>query len=331
MELLPDPTPEEAIRCPGPWEHRYVAANGARFHAAVMGPADGPAVLLVHGFPLYWFTWRHLLPQLAEAGYRAIAMDLRGYGGTDHTPRGYDPFTLAADLRGVIRSLGHQQAVIVGQGWGAFVAWSAAATQPDLLNGLVPISFPHPVRMREAIVRDPEQRRVSKYAFGFQLPRSPERKLLADDAAEVGRFLHEWSGRTGWPDEVSETYFRRAFQYRATAHCALEYHRWAIRSIPRPDGVRYLHRMEQPITVPVLQVQGLADGAVLPRSVNGSEDFVVGPYLRADLPDIGHFPQEEDPGLFADQLLPWLAEHVPPTPRPAMRANPISGPPANTR
>lgn len=305
MSDLPShPTPEEAVRAQGPWEHRNVAANGARFHIATMG--EGPAVLLVHGFPTYWYTWRHLLPVLADAGYRAIAMDLRGYAGTDHTPRGYDPFSLSGDLRGVVRSSGQADAVVVGHGWGAFVGWTAAAMQPDLVKGLCAVAMPHPVRLRNAILNDPEQRRLSRYAMGFQVPRQPERRLLHNDAEQIGRYLHEWSAADGWPDAATEAHYRRAFQYRATAHCALEYHRWAIRSIPRPDGIRYIHRMEQPIIAPVLQVHGLADGAVLPRSVDGSEEFVTGPYERRDLPGIGHFPQEEDPEGFAGHLLEWL-------------------------
>jgi pimeloyl-ACP methyl ester carboxylesterase len=310
VAALPDhPTPEEAVRTSGPWEHRNVAANGARFHIAAMG--SGPAVLLVHGFPTYWYTWRRLLPALADAGYRAIAMDLRGYGGTDHTPRGYDPFSLALDIKAVIRSVGRSDAIVIGHGWGAFTAWTAAALHPDAVRGLISVAMPHPVRLRYAITHDPEQRRLSRYAMGFQLPRSPEKRLLADDAALIGEYLQEWSGPQGWPDEAAALYFRRAFQYRATAHCALEYHRWAIRSIPRPDGVRYVHRMEQPIIVPVLQVHGLSDGAVLPRSVDGSEEFVTGDYQRQDLPGIGHFVHEEAPAAFADLVIAWLAEHFP--------------------
>ena len=93
-----------------------VAANGARFHVAVAG--DGPLVLLLHGFPQFWWTWRHQLPALADAGYRVAAMDLRGVRRQRQPPRGYDPRTLAEDASGVIRSLGDRDAVVVGQGLG---------------------------------------------------------------------------------------------------------------------------------------------------------------------------------------------------------------------
>lgn len=307
LELPRHPTPEEAVRKPGDWQHSNVAANGARFHIVTQGPRDGPLVLLAHGFPAYWYTWRHLLPRLADAGYLAVAMDLRGYGGSDHTPRGYDTINLAADLRGVVRALGRQHAVIVGQGWGAFIGWTAVALQPDMWRGLVAVSMPHPVRLRSAILKDPEQRRLSRYALGYQLPGRPETRLVADDAAEVGRYLHTWSGPGEWPDPDSELHLRRAFQFRATAHCALEYHRWAMRSIPRPDGIRFIHRMEQPIIAPVLQIHGTSDRTVLARSVDGSEAFVAGPYQRKDLPGIGHFPHEEAPDAFNALVLDWLA------------------------
>ena len=99
----------DPIEIPGPWQHRHVAANGARFHVAEAGPADGPLVLLLHGFPEFWWAWRDQLPALAAAGYRAVAMDLRGYGGSDKTPDGYDPVTLAQDVSGVVKALGGPQ------------------------------------------------------------------------------------------------------------------------------------------------------------------------------------------------------------------------------
>ena len=104
-----------------------------------MEAGHGPAVLLLHGFPQFWWTWRHQLTALADAGYRAIAMDLRGYGGSDHTPHGYDPATLAADIVGVVRSLGEEPACIVGHGWGGLGAWSVAVLQPSVVRGIVPV------------------------------------------------------------------------------------------------------------------------------------------------------------------------------------------------
>ncbi len=113
---MPRYTPDEAIYVEGPWTHRDISANGARFHIVTAG--TGPTVLLLHGFPTYWWTWRKLIPQLAAAGYRVVAMDLRGYGGSDHPPRGYDMFSLSHDVAGVIRSLGVRNATVIGHGIG---------------------------------------------------------------------------------------------------------------------------------------------------------------------------------------------------------------------
>lgn len=298
------PGPEEVIRAPGPWTHLDVPANGARFHVAEMG--SGPLVLLLHGFPTFWWTWRHVLPALASAGYRAAAMDLRGYAASDHPPRGYDPFTLSADVTGVIRSLGERHAVVVGHGWGGFLAWTAAVLHPEAIRGIAPVSMPHPRRLRQSLLRDPAQRRASSYVFGFQLPAGPERDLLEDGAAEVGRLLREWSASTIWPDRESDEVYRAAMLHLNTAHCALEYHRWALRSIPRPDGIRFTRRMREPIWAPVLQVHGAEDRTVLPRTAQGSETYVQGPYRWVELPGCGHFPQEEQPGQFLAELLAWL-------------------------
>lgn len=300
--VLPDA--EAVIRAPGPWTHRDVAANGCRFHVAELG--DGPLVLLLHGFPTFWWTWRRQLESLAARGYRAVAMDLRGYAGSDHPPHGYDPFTLSRDVAGVIRSLGHADAVVVGHGWGGFVAWSMAVIQPDCVRAIAPVSMPHPVRLRAAFVGDAHQRRLSSYTWPFQIPFWPERSLQADDAARIGHILQEWSATPGWPDPETVAVYRAAFLHWPTAHCAVEYHRWAVRSIPRADGRRFIDRMSAPVPVPVLQVHGELDGSILPTSAEGSQAYTSGPYRFEVLSGVGHFPHEEVPERFDPLLLGWL-------------------------
>ena len=113
----------------GPWQHHNVTARGTRFHIAEQG--DGPLVLFLHGFPLFWWSWRHQLNSFAEAGYRAVAMDLRGYGTSDHTPRGYDLPSLAEDVSSLIAALGEADATIVAHDWGGFVGWTLAATHAE--------------------------------------------------------------------------------------------------------------------------------------------------------------------------------------------------------
>ena len=122
---------DSAIHLDGPWTHRSVSANGTRFHIAEAG--DGPLVLLLHGFPQFWWTWRHQLASLAGAGFRAVAVDMRGYGGSDKPPRGYDLITAAADAAGLIRALGEANAVVVGHDWGGMTASGVLVILPVVI------------------------------------------------------------------------------------------------------------------------------------------------------------------------------------------------------
>ncbi|MCX9191379.1 alpha/beta hydrolase [Carbonactinospora thermoautotrophica] len=297
------PNPSE-IYVDGPWRHRAVTANGSRFHVAELG--EGPLVLFVHGFPEFWWAWRHQLVAVAEAGYRAVAMDLRGYGASDKPPRGYDALTLAADVTGLVRALGEASAVLVGHGEGAYVAWTAATRSPKIVRGLVAVSMPHPRRLRTALARDPAQLSLSGYVLGFQLPWVPERHLIRHGGALVERLMRTWAG-PNWPDTPTAARYRRAIQIPGTAHCALEFHRWAVRSLLRPDGLRYAAQMRTPIQAPVLHLHGRLDGALLPRTAAGSGEYVDAPYTFRVLEGVGHFPHEEAPQTFTTELLNWLA------------------------
>jgi len=300
------PSVDDVVRADGPWTHRDVSANAARFHVVEAG--EGPMVLLLHGFPTFWWTWRNTLTALAEAGYRAVAMDLRGYGGSDHTPHGYDPQTAARDIAGVIRCLGEADAVIVGHGWGGLLAWGTAVMQPQVVRGIAPMSMAHPRRLRHALLNNQSQRRAQSYTFGFQWPFAPERSLERDGAVRIAELLSQWSspGSTWLTDEIAATY-RAAFGVPHTAHCAVEYHRWALRSIPRRDGRGFAARMALPITVPVLQIHGQDDPSILLSTIAGSHEHVKAPYALRVLPDVGHFPQEEAAADTNALLLSWLA------------------------
>jgi pimeloyl-ACP methyl ester carboxylesterase len=300
---------ERSAQIEGPWSHRSVSANGSRFHVAEAG--EGPLVLLLHGFPEFWWTWRNQLTSLAAAGFHAVAADLRGYGGSDKPPRGYDLVTAASDAAGLIRALGEANAVVAGHDWGGLVAWTLGAYFPKLVRRLAIVSVPHPLRLRSAILTDPRgQGRRSGYLLGFQLPRLPERRLLEDDAWRVGRMLREWSG-PGWPDAETERRYRAAMQVPSVAHSALEYHRWFLRSRLRPDGLRYARNMRVPIQAPTLQLHGALDSCVLPRSAQGSSRHVEAPYRWHLIEGAGHFPHEERPRQFDAELCGWLADTEP--------------------
>jgi pimeloyl-ACP methyl ester carboxylesterase len=297
------PATDAVIRADGPWEHRDIAANTARFHIVEAG--DGPLVILLHGFPMFWWTWRKIIPQFSENGFRVVAMDLRGYGGSDHTPHGYDPMTIAADIRGLIYSLGETKAILVGHDWGAISAWSVAAIYPDVVAGLVSVSMPHPKRLRRQILMDTVQRNALSYIYAFQLPFYAEYKLTKNDGEEVEKILRKWSG-SSWPDQQTAAVYRAALLGQASAHCALEYHRWALRSIPRKDGRVYQTKMENLIKVPVLQIHGELDGAITPRTAERDNEYIQGPYDYYLMPKVGHFPHEENPDEFANIIFEWI-------------------------
>jgi pimeloyl-ACP methyl ester carboxylesterase len=310
MGITPAASQSEAsIYLDGQWVHRSVSANGTRFHIAENG--DGPLILLLHGFPEFWWTWRQQLRTLASAGYRAVAVDLRGYGGSDKPPRGYDLITAASDSAGLIRSLGEANAIVVGHDWGGMIAWTMATYFPKVVRRLGIVSAAHPLRLRAAVLADPlGQGKSIGYAFGFQLPLLPERHLLRRHAEHVGEILGSWSG-PGWPDPATEATYRAAMCLPAVAHSALEYHRWLLRSRLRPDGMRYARAMRSPVQAPTLQIHGSLDGVIRPRTARGSGSFVDAPYRWRLIDGAGHFPHEELPDRFDLELRSWLTDPEP--------------------
>ena len=182
------PIDESCVLIDGPWTHRFVSANGSRFHVVEAG--TGPMVLFLHGFPEFWWAWQQQLRAVAEAGFRAVAVDMRGYGASDKPPRGYDGYTMAADVTGLIRALGERSADLVGAGYGGMMAWTTAAfhpqdgTPPDRLRRGAPAA---PARRRSSPTRAGRRRRPRR-CCKFQIPRY-EHVLTRDDAALVGEYL----------------------------------------------------------------------------------------------------------------------------------------------
>lgn len=294
------------IEIPGPWQHRHVAANGTRFHVAEM-PVDGPLVLLLHGFPEFWWSWRGQLPALADAGYRAVAMDLRGYGGSDKTPRGYDPITLGQDVSGVVKALGERSAVLVGHGWGGYVAWATASLHPREVSALCAVSAPHPLTMLRAASRD--SRLAIAHVLAMQLPMRPERRLADPSSGFLGDHLQAWSAPgSGFPEPQVVRTYQEAIAIWPASHCALEYHRWLFRSRLRADGRRFNRLMRPPTTQPVLCIRGDQDPTLSTARVEASRARVTADFGVRVVAGAGHFVHEEQPRAFNDRLLTWLAD-----------------------
>jgi|HigsolmetaAR206D_1030411.scaffolds.fasta_scaffold00104_48 Predicted hydrolases or acyltransferases (alpha/beta hydrolase superfamily) len=300
------PVDESCVLTEGPWTHRFVGANGSRFHVVEAG--SGPLVLFLHGFPEFWWAWHEMLPAVADAGYRAVAVDLRGYGASDKPPRGYDGYTLAADVAGLIRALGERSAVLVGSGIGGMIGWAAAAFHPRLVRRLVVLAAPHPLRLRAGIFADPRgQFAAATPTLKFQIPRY-EHVLTRDDAALVGYFLRRWGGPRwvngpGFDEYAARC--RKAMQIPQAAFCAMEGYRWAFRSALRLHGYRFVKLMQKPLVTPTLQLHGALDAASLPRTAQGSGRYVSASYEWRLLDDVGHFPHVEATDLVLGEVLRW--------------------------
>jgi len=288
----------------GPWEHRFVAANGARFHVAELG--EGPLVVLLHGFPQFWWAWRDQLTALSAAGYRVAAIDLRGYGASDKPPRGYDTFTLAADVASIVRSLGESNAVIVGHGWGGWIAWSMPTMQPTVTTAVAALGMPHPLVLRRASLRNHDQIKANAYLAGLQRPFVPEHQM-STSSAYVEHLLGAWSAPKGqWPPPDIARRYAEAMALPFVAHSAAEYYRWVVRSQWRLDGRRFARRVRSLIPVPVLQLQGDQDGAVVPALALTSSTYVTGPFEQHFIVGAGHFLPEEAPAEVNAHLVRWL-------------------------
>jgi len=298
----PDPS---VVRVDGPWTHREVGANGQKFHIAEIG--NGPLILLLHGFPQFWWCWRFQLEGLAARGFRVIAPDLRGYGASDKPPRGYDGPTLAADVAGLIRALGERDAVVVGHDWGGFLGWTLGALYPQVVRRLVIVSMPHPLVFRAATLRLGPQLSASSYMLRFQLPWKPERDLVADDAQLVADLLRDWGGER-FPLAGTVARYREQMQVPGVAHSALEYYRWAVRSQTRPDGIRFTRAISRPVRAATLHIQGLHDRCTLASTARGSDRYVQGPYRLIELPGVGHFPAEEAPEQVTGHIAAWAGQ-----------------------
>lgn len=291
------------------WRHHDMITNGIRMHYVTVdnGEQKGdegekPLVILLHGFPEFWYSWRYQLPFLAAHGYLAVAPDLRGYNDSDKPRTGYDVATLIRDIEGLIRGLGRERAIIVGHDWGGVLAWAFAMRYPALTERLIVMNAPHPAAMMREL-RTPEQLRKSWYMFAFQLPWLPEYILSRNHADEIGRMLRGAAvQKEAFPREVTAK-FQQAMSKPGAMTAALNYYRQLFRDLPR--------RLQQPessvrsISVPTLLIWGEQDIALGLPLTEGLEQWVEHLQIRR-IPDSGHWVQQEKPELVNSFLLEFL-------------------------
>lgn len=303
---------------PPEWRHETAYVNDVRLHYVTLDPnpeavdhptGAAPLVVLLHGFPEYWYTWRDLLSPLANAGYRVVAPDLRGYNRSS-APAGVDSYRMAelvADVRELIAHRGAPAATVVGHDWGGLVGWECALREPALVRQLVVLNAPHPDIYRRRLFRSPEQLLRSWYVFAIQLPWVPEHLLAADEYRLLGDSLSRTAGPGVFSEADIERY-RAAMRRSDSLSGPLNYYR----AIARESVERQLRSLlpgetlaRRTVERPTLVVWGERDPALGVDLLDGLDDVVTDLRVRR-LPDTGHWPHLERPNRVVEELLAFL-------------------------
>jgi epoxide hydrolase 4 len=270
------------------WEHREAMVNGVRLHYVEAG--SGPLVVLLHGFPEFWYSWRHQIPALAAAGFRVLAPDLRGYNLSDKPPGvpAYRLEVLLEDVAELIRQAGTDKAAVAGHDWGGVLAWHLPVSHPGLVDKLIVLNAPHPAAYRREL-RSWKQLLKSWYMLFFQVPGIPEEVIRAGDFDLVGRMLRRGPVHEDafTPEDVRR--YKQALARPGALTAALNYYRAGLRSLTRQDG-----RDTAPVAVPTLLLWGEQDPYLSPSLTEGLGPWV--PDLRVvRLPDASHWVQNDAP------------------------------------
>ena len=270
--------------------HGYADSNGVKIHYASIG--KGPLVVMIHGFPDYWYSWRHQMEALSDS-YQVVAIDQRGYNLSDK-PKGvenYDVRLLVGDVAAVVKSLGKEKAIIVGHDWGGLVAWQVALNLPQMTDKLIILNLPHPRGLSRELANNPEQQKNSAYARRFQQP---------DAASTVTA-----EGLTFWvTDPAAKAKYVEAFK-RSDLEGMLNYYK---RNYPREPYTED----KSPVVktqMPVLMFHGLNDTALLPGALNNTWEWMGKDLTLVTIPGAGHFVQQDAAELVSKTMKAWLSIH----------------------
>ena len=287
------------ISVPMELEHSYISTNNVRLHVVQAGPKSGIPVLLLHGFPEFWYGWRKQIPALAAAGCRVIVPDQRGYNLSDK-PRGISAYcvdTLVEDTAGLIKALDYEKVNLVGHDWGALVGWMLAIKHPETLHRLGIINVPHPSVMKRFLQRDFEQMRRSLYALFFQLPWLPEMIMRIGNWRAAALGMRRSGKPNAFTDEDIETY-KEAWSQPGSITAMLNWYRAATRYFPKiTNGMQ--------VNIPTLILWGVQDFALSRRMARPSLDYCADGNLIF-FPEATHWVQHEEADVVNHYLIDFL-------------------------
>jgi pimeloyl-ACP methyl ester carboxylesterase len=284
---------------PDHFDDHYIQINGIRMHYVQAGGGER-LLLLLHGFPEFWYSWRHQIARLSEH-FTVVAPDLRGYNQTDAPSWGYELDVLVHDVVSLIRELGYTRAIVAGHDWGGAIAWATAIACPWRVERLIVLNAPHPALFLGAIGRNWRQTRRSWYMFFFQLPFLPEAMIRANDYAFIEQAFRGMAvDRSRFSDQdIARLKAAIARPGRITA--AINYYR----ELFRQRGRGMFHGTSMLVSMPALLIWGEEDFALGKELTYGTERFA--PDLRIRyLPRCSHWVQQECPEQVNQFILEFL-------------------------
>jgi pimeloyl-ACP methyl ester carboxylesterase len=278
--------------------HNYASSNGSRFHYAEAGSGDN-LVILLHGFPEFWYSWRHQLTALGKS-YHVVAPDMRGYNLSDKPGRveDYRIEVLIEDVVGLIKYFGASKAAIVAHDWGAAVAWAVSQKYPEKVSKLAILQVPPAAAWRANMTL--RQLLRSWYMFFFQLPRVPEWRISRNNFVALEGVFKDSVARQGTFSTADIEAYKAAFRQPGAATAAINYYRANVRRLmagsakSKHDGPQSAApRNDGRIRVPTLFIFGEQDFAILPATVRGVAKYIDAPFSELRIPDSGHWVQNE--------------------------------------
>jgi pimeloyl-ACP methyl ester carboxylesterase len=288
------------------WDHDYAHINNIRFHYVTAG--DGPLMLMLHGFPEFWYSWRHQIPVMAER-FRVVAPDMRGYNLTEK-PVGVGNYRigeLMVDIEGLIKHFGESSAVIVAHDWGGGVAWPFAAHYPHMVDRLIILNCPPPAVLMRHLMSNRAQLRRSYYMFLFQLPFLPEAAMRARDYELIERSLRGWAIDKSAFSDYDIAMFKRAASKPGALSGGINYYRAAFRSFlrsPRNGGGE-----DAKVRCPTMVIWGEEDEALGKELTYDFHTEVEGPLEIKYIPACSHWVQQEQPDAVNSYMLEFLADY----------------------